>query len=136
MTILSNSLPQEVATNCGIHVERQEFPPGEKPTKQKDGDAKQFYDMLSNYGTKPVSAQSFAVGAPKEEDGLLGFFLSPWTRMKYDGMDEFDTLFKDIGYHRVPMDTYTVFGFVQFFVKLGSKNWMMGKITGKPYIWW
>lgn len=27
----------------------------------QDGDAKQFYDMLSNYGTKPVSAQSFAV---------------------------------------------------------------------------
>ena len=79
MTILSNSPPQEVATNCGIHVERQEifaFPPGEKPTIQKDGDAKQFYDMLSNYGTKPVSAQSFAVGAPKEV-GFLGFFFGP-----------------------------------------------------------
>lgn len=76
MTILSNSPPQEVATNCGIHVERQEFPPGENPTIQKDGDAKQFYDMLSNYGTKPVSAQSFAVGAPKEV-GFLFFFLAP-----------------------------------------------------------
>lgn len=27
----------------------------------QDSDAKQFYDMLSNYGAKPVSAQSFAV---------------------------------------------------------------------------
>ena len=35
----------------------------------QDGDAKQFYDMLSNYGTKQVSARSFAAGAPKEVTG-------------------------------------------------------------------
>ena len=77
----------------------------------QDGDAKQFYDMLSNYGTKQVSARSFAAGAPKSLGAGMKYFME-WYGMIWNGMDEFDTLcsklFKDIGCQGMH-----IFGFLQ-----------------------